>query len=150
MVRWNFLISFTVNWFILFNVGLLAFTESQKCSKPTVKSFILGSDNICCASHNQNALLRQRMSITNKTPNGLSLRSFINQCLLEPWKCIVFHIKKVSSFPQSHFRTESLTLLDIQGCCWVASSWAGLRLVSSMPFEFPFHLPVLFYNDYFS
>ena len=62
----------------------------------------------------------------NKMSNGLSLLSFINHCLLEPWKCIVFHIKKVSSFPQSHFRTESLTLLDIQGCCWVASSWAGL------------------------
>ena len=36
IVPWNFLISFTVNCFLLFNLGLLAFTESQKCSRPTV------------------------------------------------------------------------------------------------------------------
>ena len=41
--------------------------------------------------------------------------------------------------------------------CWlkpriffVCVLWIGCWLVSSMPFRFPFHLPVLFYNDYFS
>ena len=50
------------------------------------------------------------------------------------------------------FTTRNLTIFNI--IRWLAGSMGRpthqSRLISSMPFLFPFHLPVLFYNDHFS
>ena len=51
----------------------------------------------------------------------------------------VFPLPKTARSAQTH---KSISFI------WIV--WSTLRLVSSMPFRFPFHLPVLFYNNYFS
>ena len=93
-------------------------------------------------------------------PDSYRLASFINLR-------VIYHPNdaKISPLSWSHTSSKNYKEQPIQGIpelstvypfdkfrfhiIWT-SFWSSYRHVSSMPFRFPFDLPVLFYNDYFS
>ena len=109
------------------------------CVKTLLAIWILYWSQVCWIAYEETSLLFVD-SLKMKVPLEIS------QLLICPLVKIVWSMAKVESvwLPSGKQQSQFCKLY------WTTSQPKGFGLVSSMPFRFPFHLPVLFYDEHFS